>query len=154
MAAVGLKSHSKDIFSPAWVKALRGAPEASMDASIRIFDPNLEGAILDPETNEYIVNPIIFYGAEGTLGKARVQPLRSANQQNNPGNPTTVQYVLFSIPVAYQALDLRPGLQVRVLTSELNPSLTKYLFVIHEVLDSSNPIEKTFICTANQEIVV
>lgn len=147
MAAVGLKSHSRDLFSQTWVDALRGAPESAMVAAVRIYDPNTNNAILDKATNTYINAFTIWYDGIG-----RVQPLRSANLQNNAGNPTTVQTVLFSIPIANKALDLRPGLQATVLSSPLNPTLTKYQYVISEILDSSNPIEKTFLCTANQEI--
>lgn len=147
MAAVGLKSNSRYLFSPEWVEALRGAPESAMAGVIRIYDPATLSAILDKETNTYITNYVPIYD-----GDARIQPLRSANRENVAGNATTVQTVQFSIPIAYKSLDLRPGLQVTVMDSPLNPTLTKYQFVISEVLDSSNPIEKTFVATSNQEI--
>lgn len=147
MVAVGLKSLSRDLFSPAWVEALRGAPESAMDAVVRVYDPNTANAILDKTTNTYSNNFTVVYD-----GIARLQPLRSVTQQNNAGNPTTVQTVLFSIPIAYKTLQLRPGLQATVLSSELNPSLVNYQYVISEIIDSSNPIEKTFLCTVDQEI--
>jgi hypothetical protein len=146
---MGLRTLQRDIFSPAFVEALRGAPEAAMDAVVRVFDPMTIQAVLDPETNTYSNTFTPLY-----TGIGRVQPLRSANQTTDAGNATTVQNVLFSIPISNKALDLRPGLQATVLSSELNPVLTKYQYVIKEIIDSSNPIEKTFLCTVNQEIAL
>lgn len=146
---MGLKTLQRGIFSPAFVEALRGAPEAAMDAVVRVFDPDTVNAVLDPETNTYTNTFTPLY-----TGIARVQPLRGANEQTNAGNPTTVQTVLFSIPIEYKDLDLRPGLQATVMSSELNPVLTKYQYVIKEIIDSSNPIEKTFLCSVNQEITL
>lgn len=146
---MGLNSLSRDLFSEAWVQALRGAPESAMSAAVRVFDPKSHTAVYDAAENDYTVDLVSIY-----QGKARVQPLRSAGQVSDPINPTTVQAVLVSIPIANKALDLRTGLQMFVLASPLNPTLVNYKYVISEIMDSSNPIEKTFLCTVNQELRV
>ena len=85
---------------------------------------------------------------------ARVQPLRQANEAPVPGNGTRVQDVLVSVPITNNAVDLREGLQMRVLVAPLNPSLLKYAYIVSEVIDSGNPIEMTFLCRVDQEVVV
>jgi hypothetical protein len=143
---MGLRTHSKDLFSPAWVDSLKGAPESAMDATVRLYWP-ATGAVYDPETNEYTTGPDeVLYE-----GKARVQPLRVAARVDSPGNDTTVQQVLFSIPIATRTVDFRAQMSARVLSAPLNPSLTGYAYVLREIMDSSNPIEKTLLFEVDQE---
>jgi hypothetical protein len=70
------------------------------------------------------------------------------------GDDTTAQTVLFSIPVTENDLDLRTDLLADVTVSPLNPDLVHYQYTIAQIMDSSNPIERTFFCTVNQEVVV
>lgn len=143
---MGLRSHSKDLFSQAWVDSLRGAPESAMDASVRLYWPSTE-MVYDEETNDYTSGPDeVLYE-----GKARVQPLRTASRVESPGNDTTVQGVLVSIPIATRTVDFRAQMSGRVLSAPLNPSLVGYAYVLREIMDSSNPIEKTLIFVVDQE---
>lgn len=140
-------SRPRDLFSTAWVDALKGTIEASMIATVRFWSIDGE-PIYDPDTDSWTTPTTPVYE-----GPARVQPLRTATQRNAPGNETTVQAVLFSIPIANKALNLRPELQGEVLVAELMPALATYQYVISEIMDSSNPVERTFLCTVNQETV-
>lgn len=147
---MGIKSNPKMLFSPAWVNSVKGAPESAMVATVYIFDPRSSLEVYDAETDVWTEVPTSVYS-----GRGRVQPLRSANDKEQPGNETTVQAVLVSLPIAETAtLNFRPGLQMNVLTAPLNPSLTTYQFVLQEITDSSNPIERTLIFQVNQETVV
>lgn len=144
---MGLKVNaSRTLFSQEWVDALREVPEQGMVASIQLYDPQTSKAVLNWETKEYDQVPLIL----GT-SKARVQPMRSAASRNNLANDTTVQTVLVSIPVDELDLDIRPWHRGRVLTSPLNPLLTKFVYVVQEIMDSSNPLERTLMFTVNQE---
>lgn len=118
-----------------------------MDASVWFYDPDTTNSVYDEETNEYTSIPVTIYA-----GKARAQPLRAANPVQMPGNTTTVQTVLFSIPIDNNDLDLKIGTRGEILVAPLNPSLTQYVYYISEFMDSSNPIEKTFLCRVNQEL--
>lgn len=143
---MGLNYRPMTLFNPAWVEALRGAPESAMSATVLIYDPKTSQRIYDPETDTWTdVQQTIW------SGPARVQPLRSANNKDQPGNETTVQTVLVSIPVDAVIEPFRPGLQLDVLTAPLNPSLTTYQFVLQEIIDSSNPLERTLMFTVDQE---
>lgn len=145
---MGLNSLYRDLFNPAFVAATRRAPESAMNAVVRVFDPQTYKAVYNLETNDYtLVDLKPLYD-----GIARIQPLRSAGQVADPGNPTTVQAVQLQIPISNKTLDLRTGLQMFVLVCDLNPTLLNYKYVLSETMDSSNPIEKTFLCTVNQEL--
>lgn len=99
----------------------------------------------DPETRTYLFDEAV---------KARVQPLRSAVPHERSINDTRTQTVLVSIPIDIgKTLDLRPKHRGVVVQCDLLPILTNYLFVVAEVLDSSNPIERTYQFTVDIEVV-
>lgn len=145
---MGLNYRPTTLFNPAWVARLKGAPESAMAATVYIYDPNSSTEVYDADTDTWTETPTSVYS-----GRGRVQPLRSANDREQPGNETTVQTVLVSIPITTNTLDFRPGLQMEVLTAPLNPSLLTYKFVLQEILDSSNPLERTLMFQVNQETV-
>lgn len=88
------------------------------------------------------------------LGKARIQPIRGANEAEQTGDTAPIQTFLFSIPVEFQGLPLTTAMDVHVLDSGLNVTLEEYDFRITEITDSSNPIEKTFYAQFNSDVRV
>lgn len=143
---MGLIGTADLIFTQEWVDGLSGIPEKGMAAKIRILIPGKETG-WNPTTNTPILAPdVVLYE-----DKARVQPVRSSSQKTIPTNTTSVQTVLFSIPIANKALVLKPSYQVRVLEAPLNPTLVNFKYVLSELMDSSNPLEKTFYCTVDLE---
>lgn len=143
------------LFTTEWQSRYAAIVERSMVATIKVYIPG--PATYDPDTDTWSASETVLYGVGtpiGSDGRARVQPLRTARRADVPGDDTSVQTFLFSIPVRYNNIDFRPGHQVRVTASPLNTLLLKYEFVVSEVPDSSNPIERTFYCTMNQEVVV
>lgn len=140
--------NARPLFSLAWQARHAKQVERAMIAEIAIYEVVGE-PVYDTETDTWDAETTTWY-----TGKARVQPISSSFHAYTPGNDTSVQKTLFSIPVAQMALELRPALQTAVTSSPLNTSLLAYAFVISELLDSSNPIEKTFYCTSNLETVV
>lgn len=139
----------RKLFTTQWRDALKGVPELAMAAQIQFYLPD-PTPTYNPTTGQYDTTPTVVWS-----GMARVQPLRSANSTTNNANDTTVQTVLVSIPIlAGLDFDLRPKHRAKVLSAPLNPLLTKFLYVTQEVTDSSNPIERTFIFTVDQETVV
>lgn len=147
---MGLNYRPVTLFNPKWVAAVKGAPESAMAATVYIFDPHSSMDVYNADTDVWTKVPTSVYS-----GRGRVQPLRSANDKDQPGNDTTIQSVLVSLPIAATSgLNFRPGLQMNVLAAELNPSLLTYQFVLHEIIDSSNPIERTLMFQVNQETKV
>jgi len=137
---------SRPLFSLEWQARYARQTERAMVAAIAIYEVE---KTYDAATDTWTEETTTWY-----TGKARVQPISSSFRADVPGNDTSVQKTLFSIPVAEIALELRPALLVAVTASPLNTSLLAYSFVLIEVLDSSNPIEKTLYCTSNLETVV
>lgn len=141
-------------FSPQWVAGLRGAPDEHMTVPIRIIDSEIEDAVYDRETGEFVTNPeAIVY-----TGVARVTPRRTALQHPIPGNTTNTQNVQFQIPitaVTEGGLNLRPRRhRVVVDDAPLMPALETFLFTVSEVVDSGAPIEYTFWCHVDQNLVI
>lgn len=117
----------------------RHVPESAMIGRVEVFDPNLSESVYDPITNDYTdVKAIIL------ADKARIQPIRSTAIKPSQGDDTSIQTVLFSVPITHKAVVFKPWYQVTILEAPLNPSLVGVTCVLSEVLDSSNPIERTF----------
>jgi hypothetical protein len=81
----------------------------------------------------------------------RIQPLQSTN--NTDGDWT--QGVLVSVPITgpfTPGMDARVGFGLKVSSAPLNPELTKYVFTCVEVMDSSNPVERTLKFKVNHAV--
>jgi len=141
---MALRGHLTDIFTQEWVDALKGTPESAMAAKVRIYTQG--ELVYVPGENEYIVEEITHYS-----GKARVQPIRMEVQTFQTGNPTSIQNIRVQLPIGAN-FDIRLGMVVQVTSAPLNPVLEEYIYNISKVADSSNPIERTFQCTIDQEV--
>ena len=131
---------STNLFSQAWVDNLKGSPERAMMATVVFYDPATSTSVYDSATNTYTSTPVVLL-----TSKARVQPQRRANEKYNLANDSTVEMVLVSIPIdTGKNLDLRPRHRAKVTVSPLLPVLTKFVFVVSEVINSSNAFERTF----------
>lgn len=138
----------RDYFTARWQKGLEASRSMFMPCSVRIY--TLGEAVYDPATNTYTYPDSVDVYA----GKARVQPIRSATQRILPQDNTFVQTVLVSVPITpVQSVDFRGGMQARVTECLLFPGLTTYQYVIQEVMDSGNPVERTLLFTVDQEAV-
>lgn len=143
--AVALNAAYGPIFSQGLVDTMRPSVEAVMAAEGRVY--RAKRGPYDPVTNDY---PLVY--DYNITSRMRVQPLRSATPRIIPNNTTDVQTVLVSVPInALGATDVRPGDQVRVTEAPLNPALLNYTYIIFEVMDSSNPLERTLLCRSDQE---
>ena len=121
-----------------------------MPATVLIYDPDTGEATWDYTTGTWTSDPI----TELYNGKCRVQPIRGTSSVNQNANDTTVQSVLISIPIGIgKNLDLRPEHRARVTADVLNPTTMAYVYVMQEVVDSSNPLERTFVFRVNQEMI-
>lgn len=143
---MGLSSGPRPLFSSRWVAGLAPVAEAAQTATVRVFTPGPR--TYDPDTDTWTSPDVEHY-----VGKARVQPVRSATDVRKTGDSTTIQRVRVQIPVG-SVPQIRPDMQMRVTQCVLNPALLTYQFVVVEIVDSSNPVEQTFEATVNTETVV
>lgn len=132
------------IFTPEWRDRYAPQTERGMVAAIRLFEVGERE--YDAETDTWTEVETVIYE-----GKARVQPLRSSSRRTVPGNTTEVITFLVSVPYGATELDISLGQHMRVTDGGLNTALTTYKYVVSEITDSSNPIEKTFMVQTNQE---
>lgn len=136
---------TKPLFSDKWVAGLAPVSESGMTAEVAIY--TIGDRVWVPETDTWTEETTTI-----VLSRARVQPIRSAYREIRAGDTTTVQNVQVSLPVENVVAPLEVNQRVAVLSSPLNPEQEKNQLIVSEVIDSSNPIERTIICTINQEI--
>jgi len=144
---MGLNAY-KTLFTPEWVQAVKTAPESGMTATVRLYK-EVRGAF-DPSTNDYAKTVTEYY-----TGKARVQPMRETRFVAQPNDSASVQKVLVSFPIDdLLGVEVPMDAQLRVTKCVLNPVLTKNQFIITDLMDSSNPVERTFMFQVIQEVKV
>lgn len=126
----------EQIFSDRWIAALAKASERFMRDTVDFLDPITKTPILEH-------------------CPARIQPIRSAVPLPNGVNDTQQQAVLVSIPISLgRDLDLRPHHRAAVTVCDNMPVLKNFLFVVDEVLDSGNAVERTFVFKVDLEVKV
>lgn len=139
------------IFTQRWQDELAPVAESAMAATIRIYDPRISEAGWDFELGEYVggTGPTTIYS-----GSARVQPLRSATEKAQPGDTALTQAVLVSVPIGKaEGLVFDTFHLGEVTSAHLNPDLLRFVYSVREVVDSSNPFERTLLFSVNQEAV-
>lgn len=147
----------RPLFTQRWQAGMASAMRSAMPATLRIFRLT-DARVYDPVTNTYSGGVEELYGpvdgVEGS-GCARVQPLRSSRYEIAQMDSSYWQTVLLSVPIQdVQTKDFRPGDQARVLESPLNFAIEDYQYVVNEIIDSSNPLERTLLCTVSLEVAV
>lgn len=138
-----------DLFTRRWQDELAPVAEAAMDATVHIYDPQRTTAVWDFVAGEWTTAPVTVF-----TGPARVQPLRSATERAQPGDAALVQAVLVSVPLrSVEGIVFQTFHLAAVTDAPLNPDLLRFVYAVSEVVDSSNPFERTLMCTVNQEAV-
>lgn len=125
---------NRKLFTARWQEGLRGVPESAMVAKVGVYT----------RTVAYVNNVPTVVKTYLYEGEARVQPLGVVTKASNVGDTTYVQRVLVSIPMADYNLRTEE-VYTDVTECLLNPELVGLVFQVRETLDSSNPIERTFI---------
>ena len=133
-------------FNTVWQDHLQGPVQRTYNAEIEVVYTDLTGSnapVFDPETGNYT-----YPDDEVQIfrGRARVQPTRTATEKGG----TQIQTLLVS--VSQLDLDVRPKNIMRVLSCAENPVLENYKYVVYEITDSSNPIERTFYVKQDVEV--
>lgn len=142
----------RPLFTQRWQAGLADAMLSAMPATLRLF--RIGTPVYDPVTNTYSdASTPLYGGTEGAPG--RVQPLRSSRFETAPMDAAYWQTVLLSVPIQdVQTVDFRVGDQARVIESPLNFAIEDYQYVVDEIIDSSNPLERTLLCSVSLEVAV
>lgn len=131
---------NRELFTAKWQAGLKAIPESGMVALIAVYTRQVTYS-----NNVPTVSKTYVYGDESGA-KARAQPLGVVVKSGNVGDTMFYQRVLFSIPMGENTEALVPEqMFVDVVDGGLNSELVGPVFQIREVLDSSNPFERTFV---------
>lgn len=147
--------NSRTILDPRWATHNRGVQSSLFTTSIEIFDPNISDAVYNATTNAWTGEREIIW-----TGKARIQPMSKPSDRNGKMNLTSVQEVEVHIDLKGNTLagsvgvmpDIRPNTQIFVTESALDDTLTKFVYNVRSVLNSSHPWHRVLICEVDQEV--
>lgn len=147
--------NSRSPIDPRWAYHNRPVGYGLMLASVHIYNPASGSQEYDAETNTWSGNTTPLYE-----GKARIQPVSAINEVADTYNPTLIKTVRVQIAYNKNILedgvnpmpDIRPNDRMIVTNSPLNETLEKFIFVVTDVLNSSNSWERTLLCRVDTEL--
>lgn len=126
-----LRNHQ--IFTQRWQTGLEEGQIAAQPCTIKLFT----------QTVTYVNNTATPTETKLFEGSARVQPVRIPRRNAETGDVAIDQMIRIQIPLGVYAL-VPDKTHCRVLTAPLNADLVGKTFILTEVTDSGNPIERTF----------
>ncbi len=146
--------NSRPAMDPRWSYHHRAVARAFQLCSITIYNEQLASRTYNPLTNAWSTGEVAIWS-----GKARIQPKNTAADRNLVGNNTFVQQVEIQIDFAGNTVagsngamvDIRPGAYIIVSGSPIDPMLTKFIYVVKSVINSSNPWQRTLVCEVDME---
>jgi len=126
-----------------------------MLASVQIYNPASGSQEYDPETNSWTGTTAPLYE-----GMARVQPVNAVSEVTDVYNPTFIKTVRVQIAYNKNTLegatgempDIRPNDKMSVISAPYNTSLEKFIYVVTDVINSSNSWERTLVCRVDSEL--
>lgn len=133
---------------PRWLTHNRGVLRALQLATVEIYSNISSSQIYNAETNTWSgdINPLYF-------GKARVQPVNAVNEIADNYNPTFIKTVRVQIEAWQEGMsDIRPNDRMRVTSCDPNKSLENFIYIVTDVMNSSNPWERTLLCKVDTEL--
>ena len=130
---------NRNLFTSRWQSGLVSSQVAAQPATVKVFT----------RTTTYVNNLPVVVETSLYNGEARVQPVRTPRRNPEVGDTREDQTVRFQLKL--NSLEFSADtMYVRVLTCPLNPALVNgEVYVLREVTDSSNPIERTFEAVAD-----
>ena len=140
---------------PRWLTHNRGVLAALQLADVEISTALGDSGQYDAATGTWDVNSNIIF-----TGRARVQPVNAVNEVTDTYNPTFLKTVRVQISYNENTLDgslgqvpdIRPNDRLRVTACSSNESLTKFIYIVTDVLNSSNAWERTLLCKVDTEL--
>jgi hypothetical protein len=146
--------NSRPALDPRWASHHRRLSSSFQLCDVDIYMESLGERTYDPTTNTWDSGATVIWS-----GKARLQPTKISSERNIPGNPSFVRQVQVQIDFHKNLAedsdgvmaDIRPGNYMVVTASPLDPTLTKFVYVVRTVMGSSNPWQRTLTCEVDME---
>lgn len=139
--------NSRSILDPRWAFHHRSIPNGLQICAVTIYNENLSARVYNAAENTWDTNETSVWS-----GNARIQHMGSGSDRNLSGNNTDVQRVEIQINFSgVDMADIRPGNYVIVSSSPLDANLTKFVYIVKSVVNSSNPWVRTLVCEVDME---
>ena len=133
---------------PRWLTHNRGVLRALQVATVQIYNPGSSTQVYNAATNTWSGTTTQLYS-----GRARIQPINAISEIADNYNPTFIKTVRVQIDAATSASPgIRPNDRMRVTACPSNTSLLGFIYVVTDVLNSSNPWERTLVCRVDTEL--
>ncbi len=147
--------NSRSAIHPKWPTHNQSVGYSLMLASVQIYNPASGSQEYDADTNSWTGDVTPLYE-----GQARIQPINAVNEVNDAYNPTFIKTVRVQIAYNKNQLegatdampDIRPNDRMAVTSSPYNTALEKFVYVVTDVMNSSNSWERTLICRVDSEL--
>ena len=139
--------NSRPSLHPKWPYHNRRVDSGFQVCTATIYYQNLQGRSYNATTNTWDSTATSIWS-----GNARIQPLSNSSERMVTTNDTFVRQVQVHINFAGNTIaDIRPGYYMIINTSPLDANLTKFIYVVRSVMNSSNPWQRTLICEVDME---
>jgi hypothetical protein len=142
-----LALNSRNSIDPRWVAHNRLVIRGLQLAQVEIYNPGDSAHTYDAATNTWSGAATEVYS-----GRARVQPINSVSASSDGFNPTLVKAVRVQISYTSPMPDIRPNFKMRITSSPNNDTLTQFIYIVTDVLNSSNAWERTLLCKVDTEL--
>jgi hypothetical protein len=143
-----LALNARGSVDPRWLTHNRGVLRALQIATVEIFNPASTEQVYNETTNTWTGTAVNKY-----TGRARIQQLNSVSETAENYNPTFIKTVRVQIDAATSGqTEIRPNDRMRVTACENNVALQKFIYIVTDVLNSSNAWERTILCKVDTEL--
>ncbi len=147
--------NSRGAIDPRWLTHNRAVGYALNLATVEVFNPASSSQVYDAVNNTWTGDATTIY-----TGPARIQPVGSPSETSNAYDPAFVKTIRVQLPYNkntavgqdVQMPDIRPNHRLKVVTSSYEESLTKFVYIVTDVLNSSNAWERTLLCKVDSEL--
>lgn len=140
--------NSRASIDPRWLTHNAAVLNGLQLATVTIFNAESGLQEYDAAENSWSGSSTSKYN-----GRARIQPLNSVSETAENYNPTFIKTVRVQIPKATATSpDIRPNDRMRVTACASNPELKGFIYIVTDVLNSSNAWERTLICKVDTEL--
>lgn len=139
--------NSRSALHPKWVTHNRNVSTSFQVCTAAIYHQDLGDRVYDPVANTWDST-----ATEIWTGAARIQPLSASSQRTVMTNDTFVRQVQVQIDFDESSIaDIRPGDYMLVSASPYDATLTKFVYIVRSVINSSNPWQRTLVCEVDME---
>lgn len=147
--------NSRGAVDPRWLTHNRAVGYALQLATVEVYNQASSSQTYNASTNTWSGSTTTIYS-----GPARIQPLNSVTETSTSYDPSFVKTIRVQLPynkntaagATGEMPDIRPNYRLKVTSSQYEDSLTSFVYIVTDVLNSSNAWERTLVCKVDSEL--